>query len=171
MKTLTTTTGYRMPDTDSQSETTCNRLVSMAETVDQSIAPRKPRSIVVRSIYLLLGLLSLAVLAFSWLPGIPTFDFVILAAFFFARSSDRHHNWMLNHPWFGPIISGYRDSGLTMRMKWGAAIAITISLGLSVFLLIDSQILRTILGVVYVYAIWFVFSRPTRKVAAEADIA
>lgn len=156
---------------DSQSETTWNKLAAMAETVEQSTAPPKPRSLVVRSIYLLLGLICLGFALMSWLPGIPTFDFVILAAFFFARSSDRLHNWMLNHRWFGPIISGYRDSGLTMRMKWGAAIAITISLGLSVFFFIDSQILRTILGVVYIYAIWFVFSRPTRKVAAEADIA
>lgn len=164
-------TKYQVLVPDSQSETPRNRLASMAETVDQLIAPRKPRSIVVRSIYLVLGLISLAFVFVSWLPGIPTFDFVILAAFFFARSSDRLHNWMLNHRWFGKIISGYRDSGLTMRMKWAAAITITISLGLSVFFLIDSQILRTILGVVYIYAIWFVFSRPTRQIAAEADIA
>ena len=59
----------------------------MAETIDQSIAPRKPRSIVVRSIYLVLGLICLGFALMSWLPGIPTFDFVILAAFFFARSS------------------------------------------------------------------------------------
>jgi len=143
----------------------------MAETVDQSIAPRKPRSLVVRSIYLLLGLICLVFALMSWLPLIPTFDFVILAAFFFSRSSDRLHNWMLNHRWFGPIINGYRESGLTMRMKWVAAIAITISLGFSVFVFVDSKILRTILGVVYIYAIWFVFSRPTRQIAAEADIA
>ena len=143
----------------------------MAETIDQSIAPRKPRSIVVRSIYLVLGLICLGFALMSWLPGIPTFDFVILAAFFFARSSDRLHNWMVNHKWFGKIISGYRDGGLTMRMKWVAAIAITVSLGISVFFIIDNSIVRTILGLVYIYAIWFVFSRPTRQIAAEADIA
>lgn len=143
----------------------------MAETVDQSIAPPKPRSVVVRSIYLVLGLLCLGFALMSWLPGIPTFDFVILAAFFFARSSDRLHSWMVNHKWFGPIINGYRDSGLTMRMKWVAAIAITISLGISVFFIIDSSVVRTILGVVYIYALWFVFSRPTRQIAAKPDIA
>ena len=78
---------------------------------------------------------------------------------------------MVNHKWFGKIISGYRDGGLTMRMKWVAAIAITVSLGISVFLIIDNSIVRTILGLVYIYAIWFVFSRPTRQIAAEADIA
>ena len=148
-----------------QSETCADNLTSMAQTVD-SIAPRKPRSVILRGIYVLLGLICLAAVFLSWLPGIPTFDFVILAAFFFARSSDRLHNWMLNHKWFGKIINGYRDSGLTMKMKWWAAVAITISLGFSAVVLVDNTIVRTILGVVYIYAIWFVFSRPTRVVDA-----
>ena len=148
-----------------QSETCADNLTSMAQTVD-SIAPRKPRSVILRGIYVLLGLICLAAVFLSWLPGIPTFDFVILAAFFFARSSDRLHNWMLNHKWFGKIISGYRDSGLTMKMKWWAAVAITLSLGFSAVFLVDNTIVRTILGVVYIYAIWFVFSRPTRVVDA-----
>jgi uncharacterized membrane protein YbaN (DUF454 family) len=124
---------------------------------------RKPRSRLLRGVYLVLGLICLAFLAFSWLPGIPTFDLVILAAFFFSMSSDRLHGWMVNHPVYGKIIRGYRDHGLTLRMKWVAAIAITISLGLSVFLLIDNAILRVILSAVWVFALWFVFTRPTRS--------
>jgi hypothetical protein len=140
----------------------------MAQTVDTPVAPQKPRSIIVRSIYLILGLICLGFALLSWLPGIPTFDFVVLAAFFFARSSDRLHAWMMNHRLFGKIINGYRDSGLTMRMKWLAALAITLSLGFSAVFLIDGQILRTVLAVVYLYALWFVFSRPTREVSAAA---
>lgn len=139
----------------------------MAQTVDTSVAPRKPRSIVLRSIYLILGLICLGFALLSWLPGIPTFDFVILAAFFFSRSSDRLHSWMVNHRVFGKIINGYRDSGLTKRMKWLAAVAITLSLGFSAVFLIDGQVLRTVLAVVYLYALWFVFSRPTREVSAS----
>jgi uncharacterized membrane protein YbaN (DUF454 family) len=85
-------------------------------------------------------------------------------------SSDRMHNWMLNHKYFGKVINGYRDHGLTMRMKWTAAVAIVISLSISAVFLTDNSILRTILSVVGIYAVWFVFSRPTRSIdAATAD--
>jgi predicted PurR-regulated permease PerM len=49
-----------------------------------------------------------------------------------------------------------------MRMKWVAAIAITASLAFSAFVLIDNTVLRIILAAVGVFALWFVFSRPTR---------
>jgi len=122
-----------------------------------------------RGIYLILGLICLGFLAFSWLPGIPTFDFVILAAFFFSMSSDRLHGWMINHPVYGRIIRGYRDSGLTWRMKWLAAVAITASLGFSVFVLIDNQVLRIVLAAVWIFAIWFVFTRPTHQLGPADD--
>ncbi|MGH8926824.1 MAG: DUF454 family protein, partial [Acidimicrobiia bacterium] len=51
-------------------------------------APVKARSKVLRAVYFALGLICVGFAYLSWLPGIPTFDFVILAAFFFARSSD-----------------------------------------------------------------------------------
>ncbi len=123
----------------------------------------KPRSRLVRGIYFVLGLICLGFTYVSFLPGIPTVDFVILAAFFFARSSDRFHNWLVNHRVFGRIIAAYRGGGLTRRTKVVAAIGIVASLTFSGTVLIDSNILRVILVLVGAYALWFVFSRPTRE--------
>lgn len=128
-------------------------------------APRKARSPVLRAIFFVLGLLSLVLLAFSWLPGIPTFDMVLLAAFFFSMSSDRMYGWITNHRYFGKIIRGYREYGLTMRMKWTAVTAITISLLVSGIFLTGLLWVRVLLLAVGIYAIWFVFSRPTRDPA------
>jgi len=136
----------------------------MAQSVETT-ASRKARSPIVRALFFVLGLISLALLAFSWLPGIPTFDLVLLAAFFFSMSSDRMYGWMVNHPYFGKIIRGYRDHGLTMRMKWIAAVAITSSLLVSGVFLTDLLWVRLLLAAAGVYAIWFVFSRPTRDPA------
>jgi uncharacterized membrane protein YbaN (DUF454 family) len=116
----------------------------------------------VRGLMFVLGLICLALVPLSYLPGIPTFDLVLLAAFFFSMSSDRMYSWMVNHRYFGKIIRGYRDYGLTMRMKWIAAIAISISLLVSGIFLTDLWWVRAILSAVGVYALWFVFSRPTR---------
>lgn len=136
----------------------------MAGTVETT-APRKARSPIVRGLLFVLGLICLALVPLSYLPGIPTFDLVLLAAFFFSMSSDRMYSWMVNHRYFGKIIRGYRDYGLTMRMKWIAAIAISVSLLVSGIFLTDLWWVRAILAAVGVYALWFVFSRPTRDLS------
>ena len=126
----------------------------------------KKRNPILRVIFLVLGFVCLGLLPLSYLPGIPTFDLVLLAAFFFSMSSDRMHEWMLNHRYFGKIIRGYRQYGLTVRMKWTAALAIALSLGVSGFLLTDLAVIRLVLVAVGAYAFWFVFSRPTRPADA-----
>lgn len=136
----------------------------MAQSVETS-APRKARSPIVRGLLFVLGLMCLALIPLSYLPGIPTFDLVLLAAFFFSMSSDKMYGWMVNHPYFGRIIRGYRDHGLTMRMKWTAAVGISLSLLVSGVFLTDLLWVRSILGAVGIYALWFVFSRPTRDPA------
>ncbi|HET8738946.1 MAG TPA: YbaN family protein [Acidimicrobiia bacterium] len=136
----------------------------MAQPAEQAeaVAPRKARSPVTRGILFVFGLICLALIPLSYLPGIPTFDMILLAAFFFSMSSDRMYGWMMNHRYFGRVIRGYRDHGLTMRMKWIAAVGITVSLLVSGLFLTDLWWVRLILAAVGVYALWFVFSRPTR---------
>lgn len=132
------------------------------EAISETAAPKKARSKILRGVYFFLGLICLVFVYLSVLPGIPTFDFVILAAFFFSMSSERVHSWMVNHKVFGRIIAGYREGGLTMKMKWVAAIAITLSIGVSAIFLTDSTVLRVILAAVGIFAVWFVFTRETR---------
>lgn len=122
----------------------------------------KPRSRILRGAYLVLGLICLGFAYMSWLPGIPTFDFVMLAAFFFARSSDRFHDWLISHPIFGRIIAGYRGGGFTIRAKAWISVALVASLGLSIVALTDSTVMGVILAAVGAFALWFIWSRPTR---------
>ena len=140
----------------------------MTQGAHQSVATRKPRSRVLRGIYFVIGLICLGFVPLSVLPGIPTFDFVILAAFFFSMSSDRLYGWLVNHPVYGKMISSYRSGGLTVRMKWLAAIAITLSIGVSIFFLLDNLALRLVLAAVWAFALWFVWSRPTRPSPSTA---
>ena len=128
----------------------------------------KKRNPILRGLYFVLGFVCLGLIPISYLPGIPTFDLVLLAAFFFSMSSDRMHDWMLNHRYFGKIIRGYRDYGLTKRMKGIAVVAIALSLGVSGVLLTNLVVIRLILIAVGVYAVWFVITRPTR--AADVTV-
>ncbi|CAN5164767.1 N/A [soil metagenome] len=126
-------------------------------------APVKPRSSLLRGVYLVLGLICVGFAYVSWLPGIPTFDFVILAAFFFARSSDRFHNWLIGHPFFGKIIAGYREGGFTVKAKAWISAAVVLSLGFSIVVLSDRTAFRVVLAAVGFIALWFIWSRPTRE--------
>ena len=139
-------------------------MVSLVATTQQV---RKPRSRFVRGVYLVLGLLCLGLAYMSWLPGIPTFDFVILAAFFFARSSDRFHAWLLGHPVFGRIIRGYRSDGFTVRTKAVASAAVLASLIFSMTVLVDSVPLRWVLAAVGLFAVWFIWTRPTKRLGNQ----
>jgi uncharacterized membrane protein YbaN (DUF454 family) len=130
---------------------------------------QKPRSRALRSIYFALGIICVGLAYLSWLPGIPTFDFVILAAFFFARSSDRFHDWLVNHPIFGKVIRGYRSDGFSIRTKLAVSLAVVASLGFSIMVLASNATVRTVMAVAGLIGIWFIWSRKTKVAATGAS--
>lgn len=56
--------------------------------------------------FLFLGLAILGVV----LPVLPTTPFLLLSAWFFARSSEKWHSWLLQNATFGPIIRNWETS-------------------------------------------------------------
>ena len=40
-------------------------------------------------------------------PGIPFSIFLVIAAWAFAKSSQRMHDWLYNHPWFGKFLTNW----------------------------------------------------------------
>ena len=50
-----------------------------------------------------------------FLPLMPTTVFLLLAAACYARSSERFHRRLIQHPWLGPYIQ--KDRGMTPRQK------------------------------------------------------
>lgn len=72
-----------------------------------------------RVLYVGLGLffVGLAVLG-AVLPLLPTTPFLILASYFFVRSSDRLHNWLLRSRLFGQLLLDWqRYRGVRPRVK------------------------------------------------------
>lgn len=133
--------------------------------VDETSAPRLSRSRTLRVIYTALGLICL-ILAFVGIgvPVIPTFDFVLLAAFFFALGNERLHNWIVNHRWFGPIIRGWRhDRSLPLGMKITGMVAVAVSFGLTIGVAIRNVWLALALGALGLGIIVYIGTRPTRR--------
>ena len=65
-----------------------------------------------KPVYRALGLLSVGLgLIGAVLPLLPTTPFLILAAYFFARSHPEWEARLLAHPKVGPLILAWRDHG------------------------------------------------------------
>lgn len=89
-----------------------------------------------RFLFLSLGFASLALGGLGVvLPLLPTVPFVLLAAFFFARSSPRLEAWLVGHERFGPHISAWRTRGAISRKgKKAAFLAFALSAALGLLL-------------------------------------
>ncbi|WP_170433548.1 YbaN family protein [Ruegeria arenilitoris] len=94
------------------------------------------------------------------LPLLPTVPFLLLAAFCFARSSSRLHNWLMSHRTFGPLILDWQTSGaIRPAAKKAATLSVAAVFGLSVLVSVPSYVLiiqAVTLGAVMI----FIWSRP-----------
>ena len=112
-------------------------------------------------IWAVLGLLCIALAMVGVvLPLLPTVPFLLLAAFFFARSSERLHNWLLSHPTLGPPIEDWQARGaINPKAKRIATLSIVVVFGISLAIGLKSTILliqAIVLGCVLI----FIWSRP-----------
>lgn len=115
-----------------------------------------------RIVWLILGLASFGLgIIGVFLPLLPTVPFILLAAFFFSKSSERLHNWLISHPIYGPFIEDWqRNKSIGKKAKIYATASIlavfslSIILGLKAFIIITQAV---VLGMVLV----FIWSRPT----------
>lgn len=138
------------------------------------MAGKVHRSRAVRVVYIGLGFVSLAVAAVGiFLPLIPTTGPVLLAGFFFARSSERFNDWLLSHSRFGPLVRDYQAGlGIPRRAKALAVVMIAATFTLSIVFVVGSPPWRVVLGALAVAIVAFIVTRPTRQpetvIAADA---
>ena len=116
---------------------------------------------VARLLWLLLGFLALALGAIgAFLPLLPTVPFILLAAFAFAQSSERMHNWLLEHNLFGGMIKDWRRYGaISLRAKIASVVTMALVLIISAFHGVAAWILITQAVILSCSAI-YVLSRP-----------
>ncbi len=141
------------------------------------MAAKLHRSRTVRVVYMSLGFVSLAMgMVGIFLPLIPTTGPIILAGFFFARSSDRFNEWLLAHPRFGPMLRDYQAGlGIPMRAKILAVAMIAVTFSISIVFVVGALPWRLALVALAVAIAAFIVTRPTRRpdpaVVVEAPLA
>ncbi len=89
-----------------------------------------------RSGWLLLGLLCVGVAVVGiFLPLVPTTPLLLLAAFCFARSSERLLRWLHEHPRLGPTLLHWAEHrAIARRAKVMAVLAMAAAVGLALVL-------------------------------------
>ena len=114
-----------------------------------------------RLTWLVIGLLALALGALGiFLPLLPTTPLVLLAAFAFARSSDKLHQWLLEHNIFGSLIADWRHHGAISRSaKVASVVAMAVVLAISLAVAAPTVVIIVQLVVLGAAAL-FVLSRP-----------
>ena len=76
------------------------------------------------------------------IPLLPTTPFLLIAAFCFARSSEKRHGWLVNHKKLGPPIRNWQMYGAISRpAKRMAVVALLVIFGVSFVLGIPPLIL------------------------------
>lgn len=125
--------------------------------------PNRPGAAVLRGVYLVAGLLFVA-LGFigAFLPVLPTTPFLILAAACFARSSRRLERRLLDHPRFGPMLLDWRRRGAIPRKAKMMSLAGT-ALGFLLFWLGSNPgpLLLASVAVLMLGGLAYVFTRPS----------
>jgi uncharacterized membrane protein YbaN (DUF454 family) len=126
---------------------------------------------ILRWVYTAAGLASIGLAIIGTvLPVVPTVPLVLLAGFFFSRSSERFDRWLVEHSVFGPIITDWRAGlGFTVRAKLVAVVAIVASFGSTLLIAVSSTAGRIGMILLAISVIAYIVSRPTKRVAAESE--
>ncbi len=114
-----------------------------------------------RIVLILIGVVSLALGALGvFLPLLPTTPFVLLAAFAFANSSERLHQWLLDHNVFGPLIADWRSHGaIGRRTKIVSLVSMAAIVGISLLLAVPTHVI-VVQAVVLTASAIFIVTRP-----------
>lgn len=119
------------------------------------------KELAARAIWFTVGSIALALGAIGVvLPLLPTTPFVLVAAFAFAKSSKRLHDWLLAHRIFGQLIEDWRRYGAISRSaKTAGILSIIAVLAVSIALSVPLHAILIQLVVLSASAI-FILTRP-----------
>ena len=125
--------------------------------------PLPPRSKIARVLFGLLAYVSLGIgLVAIVVPGLPTTEFILLAAWAATKSSPRLSAWLENHRLFGPILNNWRNGRIiARRAKVSATLSMLFCAGLMLTLLDHGWPIYLAIAGMSLGNLW-IWSRPER---------
>ena len=134
-------------------------------TRDPAPPPREHGSPVVRALFFVAGVVSLALgIGGIFLPLLPTTPLVLLAAACFARSYRPFHEWLVAHRLFGPLLREWHEHrSIPYRTKLFAIGTMAVTLGASIVFFVEPPWLKATLAAFGVVLGTWMYRLPSRK--------
>lgn len=121
-----------------------------------------------KMVYIILGGVGLILGTIgSVVPVLPTFPFLLMAAFCFGKSSEKLHNWFTNTKLYKDNLESYvAGKGMTWKTKMRIMITVTVLMSIGFIMMSRVPVGRIILvGVWLFHIIYFIFGVKTLKEA------
>lgn len=110
------------------------KLVNSQDT--HATVPQATKVWYLRWLYVCLAWLCIAIAGIGlFIPGLPPFDFLLLAAFFAAKGSPKLHAWMMQNRYIGPILKDWQQH---RRLPRQAKIFSSISMSIAALIILIS---------------------------------
>ena len=112
-----------------------------------------------RAFYIALGCVGVGLGAVgAVVPLLPAFPFLLLAAFCFAKSSERLHTWFVHTKLYRNNLESYvKGRGMTMRTKLRVVGIVTLTMGVGFWMMHRVPVGRILLCAVWVFHLLYVF--------------
>lgn len=123
-----------------------------------------------KAFFVVLGCLSLGLGTIgAVLPILPTVPFLMLAAFCFAKSSDKLHNWFVSTKLYKKNLESFvQGKGMTVKTKVRIMVTVTILMSVGFIMMHAVPVGRIILGFVWLFhVLYFIFGIKTLKIETE----
>jgi len=116
--------------------------------------------------FLFLGLAIIGAL----LPVLPSTPFLLLSAWFFARSSEKWYKWLLNSSLFGPLLRNWEESRcISLRTKVVAIVMMILAGTGSILFALDDLTMRVFTGGLLMIGAVTILSLKTCPAGVTAD--
>ena len=117
-----------------------------------------------RIVYIVLGCIGVGLGAVgAAVPMLPSFPFLLLAAFCFARSSEKLHTWFIGTKLYKNNLESYvAGKGMTRKTKIKILTTVTAIMAFGFFMMSAVPVGRIVLAVVWVlHIVYFLFGVKT----------
>lgn len=117
--------------------------------------------------FVVLGCLSLGLGALgAVLPLLPAFPFLMLAAFCFAKSSEKLHRWFVSTKLYKKNLESFvQCKGMTVMTKIRIMLTVTFLMSIGFIMMHAVPVGRIVLGIVWLFHIlYFIFGIKTLKI-------
>lgn len=116
-----------------------------------------------KSLYFILGWVFVGTgVVGAFLPVLPTTPFMILALWMFSKSSARFHDWLYNHPVFGPSLQKWHRHRVIPPLAKTASVSMMTASFIYLVGWSSVPVWGVVLtGLLMGYAAWFVLSKPS----------